>query len=137
MKIPHLPEAISHQWSQYPEKVQEHLQSLRRFIYTCAFNEGIKTLDETLKWGQASYKAPSGSAVRIDWKGPKTYMIYYHCQSKLGETFRTLYGEVLEFEGQRAIILDLDSDWPQEIVAHCISLAMRYHQIKHLSHLGA
>jgi hypothetical protein len=42
----------------------------------------------------------------------------------------------LEFEGNRAIVLQVDKDPPLDILRHSLELAMKYKSIKHLPLLG-
>ena len=64
----------------------------------------------------------------MDWKErqPGEVAIYFHCQTQLVATFRALYGEILSFEGNRAIVLDLAEEMPVEEVGHCIGLALTF-----------
>tara|TARA_R110002049_G_scaffold47596_2_gene137128 strand:- start:287300 stop:287650 length:351 start_codon:yes stop_codon:yes gene_type:complete len=100
---------------------------------------GLEKLEETLKWGEPSYLTKYGSTVRIDWKAkkPDQYAIYFKCTSKLVPTFKVLYKNQFEFEGNRALIFKLDDPIPVAEIKHCISLALNYHKIKHLPLLGA
>ncbi len=117
----------------YPPTVREKLLGLRRQIFeTAAATEGVGTLQETLKWGQPSYltaRPKSGTTIRIDQMGsvPGRYAMYVHCQTSLIETFRELYPDALNYEGDRAVIFDSDKDAPEDIVRHCIALALTYH----------
>lgn len=79
-----------------------------------------------------------GSTVRIDWKTktPDNYYTFFNCNTTLVETFRRVYDGIFEFEGNRAIVFHRDADLPIGEVRHCISLALRYHEIKHLPMLG-
>ena len=97
-----------------------------------------KSLEETLKWGEPSYLIKYGSTVRIDWKesNPKCLGIYFNCRTKLIDTFRAIYGMDLKFEGNRAILLELDSPLPEEILFQCIKVALTYHKRKKQPLLG-
>jgi hypothetical protein len=49
-----------------------------------------------LKWGQPAYltgKPKTGSTIRIDAFGGRDerYAMFFHCQSRLAESFRVLY----------------------------------------------
>ena len=54
----------------YPRAVKAKLLALRRLIFdTAKTTKGVGTLEETLKWGQPSYRTTetrSGSTIRID-----------------------------------------------------------------------
>lgn len=124
----------------YPKKARQRLLSLRGLILDCANeNPEIGTINETLKWGEPSYLCKDGSTLRIDWKekSPQQYAMYFHCQSRLVETFKELYGDAFHYEGNRAIVFQLDEPIPDEKLKHCILLSLTYHKRKHLPLLGA
>jgi hypothetical protein len=75
----------------------------------------------------------------MDWKPqtPDRYFLFFHCQTKLVDTFRELYSSSLEFQGNRAIVLGVEKELPEKVIRHCIALAFRYKAIKHLPLLGA
>ncbi len=123
----------------YPKKVQDKLDEIRNLILSTAEEiEEISVLEETLKWGEPSYLSKIGSTVRMDWKpkNPNQVAIYFKCTSKLVPTFRSIFGDSLKYENNRAILLDLDKKLPTEQVKTCISMALRYHKIKNLELLG-
>lgn len=122
----------------YPHKPRQQLLSLRALIYQCAEEEpAIGEITEALKWRQPSFLAQHASTVRIDWdSSANTVNVYFHCQSQLVETFRELYSEEFVFKGNRAIVLSPDHALPVDALKHCIKLALRYHQLKHLPLLG-
>ena len=114
--------------------------NLRKLVLETAETiNGLDTLEETLKWGEPSYLTKHGSTVRMDWKSktPNQYAIYFKCTSKLVETFKAIYKDTFQFEGNRAIVFQMDDKIPEAELKHCISLALNYHKIKHLPLLGA
>ena len=127
-------------FGRYPEEVRKKLMNLRRLILDTALEtEGVGGLEETLRWGEPSYitkVSKSGSTVRIGWKesNPRQYGLYFHCSTKLVDTFREIHGDRFTFEGNRAIIFDEGDDVPEE--EHCIALSLTYHRVKHLPLLG-
>jgi len=127
-------------FDQYPTSVKAQLSNLRQLLLNTASEvAGLDKLEETLKWGEPSYLTKHGSTVRIDWKNkkPEQFAIYFKCASRLVNTFKTLYGDKFEFEGDRAIIFQLNAKIPEKELKHCISLALTYHKVKHLPLLGA
>lgn len=81
---------------------------LRQLITETANEIEEKTaLEETLKWGEPSYVAKHGSTIRIDWKkkAPDQYAMYFTCTTELVPTFKMMYSEVFNFEGNRVIKL--------------------------------
>lgn len=123
----------------YPEEVRERLLGIRELVFEAAEDaEEVGAVEETLKWGEPSYVAKEGSTVRMDWKSssPEQVAVYFHCQTKLVDTFKAIYGDALQFDGKRAIVIGLDEDVPVDPLKHCISLSLRYHLVKHLPLLG-
>ncbi len=130
--------AVETKFNTYPKEVAPKLHHLRELVLKVAEESGITELEETLKWGEPSYLAKKGSTLRIDWKAkaPKQYAMYFKCTSKLVSTFREIYGELFKYEKNRAIVFDVEDDLPTEELKECIRLALTYHSVKHLPHLG-
>lgn len=123
----------------YPAPVQTHMQALRDAVYRVAAQHAdVGPVTESLKWGEPSYSAPRGSAVRLGWSpaDPARYALHFHCQTLLVETFRELYGDQLVLQGRRAMVFTMDEAIPMAAVEHCIYLALTYHRRKHLPLLG-
>jgi hypothetical protein len=108
-------------------------------IQTAREIEDLEILEETLKWGEPSYITKNGSTIRMDWKEskPDEYAMYFHCQTKLFDTFRELYRDQFKFEGNRALVFKCDENVAVNELRHCISIALNYHKVKHLPLLGA
>lgn len=122
----------------YPLRARKKLLLLRAEILSTAVEYEIKDIKETLKWGEPSYLVKKGSTVRIGWtlKKPEHYGIYFNCQTRLIETIKEVYGDLFQYDGKRAIIFNIDDSIPTQELKHCISLALRYHSLKHLPLLG-
>ncbi len=123
----------------YPKDIYKKMIFLRQLVLDTAKElDCIKSLEETLKWGEPSYLTKSGSTIRMDWKKskPEQYSMYFHCKTKLVDTFKELYGDKLKFEGNRAIVFNINDKIPVNELKHCISLSLTYHTIKHLPMLG-
>lgn len=117
----------------YPQHVSEKLYTLRQIILDTADEiESIKTLEETLKWGEPSYLAKKGSTLRIDWKPkkPDQYAMYFKCTSKLVNTFKEVYGDLFRYETTRALVFSFDEDIPTAEIKECIKAALIYHEVK-------
>ncbi|GAA3602280.1 DUF1801 domain-containing protein [Flavivirga amylovorans] len=126
-------------FNNYPDSVRKKMTNLRELIVETANDiEGVTHLEETLKWGEPSYLTKKGSTIRINWssKNPDQYAMYFQCTSRLVSTFRTVYKNTLDFEGKRAIILQLHKELPKEPLKNCIAVALIYHKVKHLPLLG-
>jgi hypothetical protein len=127
-------------FNNYPKSVRNQLLHLRELVLSAVFEiDGLEKLEETLKWGEPSYLTKNGSTVRMDWKekNPDQFAIYFKCTSSLVPTFKTIYKDKFEFEGNRAIMFKLNEKIPEAELKHCISMALTNHKIKHLPLLGA
>lgn len=125
---PHVKEVFSN----YDKDVREKLLFLRELIFkTAKETEGVGELEETLKWNEPSYvttKPKNGSTIRINRiKNSNKYAIYFNCQTTLVSTFRQIYPTEFNYNGNRAIVFNLDEKIPTEELRHCISLALTYH----------
>ena len=124
----------------YPDDIRVKMIYLRQLILeTAAETENVKNIEETLKWGEPGYITKCGSTIRINWKKskPDQYAIYFHCRTRLIDTFKQLYKDNFNFEGNRAIVFNKKDKIPVNELKHCISLSLTYHKIKHLPMLGA
>ena len=131
---------VSKTISKYPINIQEKLKILRSLIFeTASETEGVNKIEETLKWGEPSYTTKNGSTIRIAWKekNPNQYAMYFHCKTKLVDTFKERYKNTFKYEGNRAIIFSITENIPIEELKHCIKLSLTYHSIKHLPMLGS
>lgn len=110
----------------YPEPLRERLLALRALVHEIA----PAPLSESLKWGQPAWRRTDGrgTTVRLDaLKGVEGgHALYFHCQTTLVDDFRSLHGDRLRFEGNRAILLSLNEPAPREVLAQCIGLALTY-----------
>lgn len=126
-------------FNSYPNQIRQKLMFVRQLIFdTAAELDPARILEETLKWGEPSYLTKKGSTIRLGWKAssPNQYALFFHCKTKLVDTFKELYGDELNFDGNRAIVLWVVDDVPIEKIKHCISLTLTYHLRKHLPLLG-
>ncbi|PHR98861.1 MAG: hypothetical protein COA78_25735 [Blastopirellula sp.] len=131
--------AIQNKFDSYPKDAKAVLLQVRSLILEIAQQQDLGAVEETLKWGEPSYLVKGGSAVRFDWKEktPQYYYLFFNCKTKLVDTFRELYSDDLEFQGNRTIVLNLSEPLPTAILQHCIELSLKYKSIKGLPLLGA
>lgn len=132
-----MPDAVAQTFAHYPVAIRASLLHLRHLILTVA--EPLGACEESLKWGEPSYRVKQGSTVRISAiaKRPEYYGLYFHCQTSLVPTFKTIYGDLFDYEVDRAIVFHHSTPLPEQPLLHCIELALTYHKVKHLPHLGA
>lgn len=124
----------------YPQKVKTKMLRLRELVFEVAEEiEGLNKLEETLKWGEPSYLTKHGSTLRMDWKekNPEQVALYFQCTSMLVPTFKVVYKDTFEFEGNRAVLMYLNKNLPEKEIKHCISISLTYHKVKHIPLLGA
>ena len=123
----------------YGRSVRPSLKHLRKLVHdVVSATPEIGEIVETLKWGQPSFlpKRPRiGTTVRMDAvsEKPPRIALYFHCQTTLVRTFRELYPDVFEYEGNRAIVLDASMPLPDAELRHCIEMALIYHKAKRVS----
>lgn len=123
----------------YPPAVRKKMLALRELIFrTAARTEGVGELQETLKWGEHAYvtaETKSGTTVRMDWKSkhPEQYAMYFHCQTNLLESFRSMFPGDFSFEGNRALVFKLSDTVPTNALVLCIEASLTYHLRKHSS----
>lgn len=123
---------VAAKFDTYPPNVRWKLLALRELIFQiAAATNGVGEIEESLKWGEPAYatKNKSGSTLRIDWKqkDPLHYAMYFHCQTNLIETFRTIFPHDFTFEGNRALVFSLEGEIPKDTLAMCIAAALTYH----------
>ena len=122
-----IPKEVADVFSTYPAATRAKLLRLREIILGTASKMDGVALEETLKWNQPAYLAKGGSTIRIDAvKGdPKRVAMYFICHTDLIATFREIYPE-MNYEGNRAILLDVRGKLPEDALRHCVSLALTY-----------
>ncbi len=136
MTIPSMSEEVNAVFESYPDATRQQLCALRETIFDVASRtDGVGPLKETLKWGQISYLTPktkSGTTIRIDADkdDDNQVALFCHCQTSLIDTFKQLYGQMFEFEGNRCIRFSMHDDVPHDAIEHCIALALTYHLSK-------
>lgn len=117
----------------YRAPVRDRLWEIRALILALdGGEEKIGGIVETLKWGRPGYlpsKSRVGSTIRLGSLrcAPDVAVLFFHCQSRLVETFRHLYPDTFAFEGNRALLIPADRPLPEDEIRHCVSLALTYH----------
>ena len=119
-------------FERYPAAVRKQLLRVRELIFdTAASLEGVGPLEETLRWGEPSYlttQSGTGTMVRINQRprDDRAFAIYFHCQTNLVATFRARYARHFEFEGNRALVFDVDDELPEAELKECVAMALTY-----------
>ncbi len=131
--LPPLPTPVASAFDAYPPAIRRKAMAIRKLIFeTAARTDGVGQLTETLKWGEPAYlteASRSGTTIRLGWKvaRPDELGIFVHCQTTLVASFRRLYADDLQFEGNRAIVLERQSRLPTNVLRDCIRRALTYH----------
>lgn len=133
-----MPGAVATLFSTYPAQALPHLLTIRQYVFDISEQRKLGAVTESLKWQQPSYQVAKGSPVRIGVsRAPAdSVLIFCHCQTKLVDTFRQRFSDCLIFHGNRAIELSLKQPLPKAPLMACLTLALTYHQVKHLPLLG-
>jgi hypothetical protein len=129
---------VSEKFDTYPLDIKQKLLALRELVYKVVQSEdSIIGFEETLKWNEPSFVSKNGSTLRIDWKKskPDNYSMYFNCKSRLVETFRELFSDRFEFDGNREITFHKDDLIDVKALKYCILLTLTYHDRKHLAML--
>lgn len=122
-------------FADYPDNVRVKMQFLRELVIeTAEETDSIAALEETLKWGEPAFVTKNGSTLRIDWKEKTSdrYAMYFQYTSRLVDTFRLVFDHTFQFEGNRAIVFQLNQKIPVFELKECIKAALNYHNVKHL-----
>ena len=129
---------VKEKFNTYPPEMKEKLLELRELVFDVANSEkSITDVDETLKWNEPSCLTKNGSTGRMDSKQskPDQYTLYFNCKTKLVETFRVLFSDRFQFEGNRAIVFQKDDIIDVKALKYCILLSLTYHDRKHFNML--
>ena len=133
MKSRAMPPQVDEVFSRFPPEARQLLLELRTLVFeTAAAHPEVGPLTEGLRWGEPAYlteETKSGSTVRLGWKSstPAKAYLYVNCRTDLVDSFRTLFGEKLAFEGNRAVALSLNQAIPRAQLQVCIEMALTYH----------
>lgn len=128
-----IPDDVAAVYDAYPPKGRKALLEVRTLILeTAQQNPDIGPITETLKWGEPSYLTEatgSGSTIRLGCPKSAAFepMMFFNCQTTLVEDFREMFSDALEFQGNRAVKLNIDCDENADILRTCILAALTYH----------
>ncbi|AYN67975.1 DUF1801 domain-containing protein [Euzebyella marina] len=130
---------VDDKFATYPEEVLIKMNFLRQLVIeTASDSDWINRLEVTLKWNEPSFITNCGSTLRMDWKekNPEQYAMYFQCTSRLVDTFKMIFGPKFMYEGNRALLFEMDSEIPVDELKSCIMACLTYHKVKHLATLG-
>jgi Domain of unknown function (DU1801) len=127
---------VARVFNRYPKRMKQKLMKLRELIFdVAAKTKDVGKLEETLKWGEPAYltsESKSGSLIHIDVQksDPSRYAMYFHCQTSLVDSFRTLFPDSFRYEKNRVIVFEESERVPVNELRTCISMALTYHLTK-------
>ncbi|KKB86358.1 hypothetical protein VW29_01900 [Devosia limi DSM 17137] len=137
MSVPDLPAEIAAALARHPPAVQARLLAVRALIFAVAAEtEGVGALSETLKWGEPAYltaASGSGTTIRlgVSKMAPGAAAVFVNCRTSLVDFYREQFGDVFEFEGNRALIVRADGPLPAVPLGICLRAALLYHRRQH------
>lgn len=104
---------------------------LRSLIYqTAAELPAIGDLEEALRWGQPAYltsQTKTGTTIRLGVPKSGGFALFVHCQTRLLEEFRSIYGAEFRFDGNRAVLFAHRADIKPTHLRSLIANALTYH----------
>jgi hypothetical protein len=121
---------VKAKYESFGPRTRVKLLRLRELAFETAERIDAGPLAESLKWGQPAFSTPgkTGSTFRLDEikHSDGRYALYFLCQTALIGTFRELYADRFNFEGNRAINFEPDRAYDEADIAHCMAQAMTY-----------
>ena len=126
---------ILNQIDRWPETAQQHLLALRALFHEVAQDAGIGPLDESLKWGQPSWrprKARMGTTLRLNWSpdAPAHLAAYVDCKTDLASQMSTRFPGQFHYAGRRAMSFALAQPMPEAALRQLALLTFTYHRAK-------
>lgn len=130
------PDKVAAAFAKFPSAAHDPAMDIRAMLLAVAGESAeIGPISETLKWGEPAYLTEatgSGTTIRLAWKEkrPDRIGIYVHCQTNIIETLREMLPSETEFEGNRAMLLDIAKPLPVDAVRIALRMALTYHASK-------
>jgi hypothetical protein len=129
-----IPPVVAAVYESYPAELRSMLLDIRTWIFeVAAETPGVGSVEESLRWGEPAYlttATKSGTTIRLGiYKGrDDVACLFVNCKTSLIESFRTVFGDQLRFEGIRAIEFPVGQPIPEVAVKMCLRAALTYHQ---------
>lgn len=78
--------------------------------------------------GLPDHPKPKWQHLRIDWKAakPDQHALYFNCNTTLVDSFRTLFPNDFQFEGDRALVFSLTALLPAKATEFCLAAVLTY-----------
>lgn len=119
----------------WPQAAQQALWTCRHLFHDIAQNRGLGRLDETLKWGQPSWRPArprTGSTLRLNWDAgaPSHLAFFVDCKTDLAARMYSLYPDLPDNDGRRRVAVDLTAPLPEQAIAHLAEMTFSYHLVR-------
>lgn len=128
-----MPPDVQAAFEAFPPEVRHRLAEIRATILDVAAGDSrIGTITETLKWGEPAYltaETGSGSTVRLGRPRGRAdrAAIYFICHTPLVDGFRERFGDLFDYEGNRAVLLPVSGEVARVPLEMMLSAALTYH----------
>lgn len=118
--------------TRWPAPAQSVIWTCRTLFHRIAQENNIGVLDETLKWGQPSWRprrARTGSTLRMNWSpaSPDQMSFFVDCKTDLAARMATLYPTPFSNDGRRRLDMSLALPLPEQALAHLAEMTFTYH----------
>lgn len=117
-------------FASYSEEARGPLMRLRELVFEVADElDGVGRIEESLRWGEPAYLTHdpvTGTTLRLHSKGPAEFALYVNCQTSLIAAFRAQFGDLLDYEGTRAVRFTVGDTLPEDALRECIALTLTY-----------
>lgn len=123
--------AVERAYSCFDHRARKRLLDLREMIFEAAEQmPRVGRVEETLKWGQPAYLTPetkAGSTLRLGVPRQGGVAIFAHCQTTIISDFRHLFPRAFSYDGNRAVLLDVEGGLDINRLRFLIAMALTYH----------
>ncbi|APX11725.1 hypothetical protein [Tateyamaria omphalii] len=130
-----LPSDILTRVESWPQSAQSHFLRTRTLVHDVATSEDVGPLDESLKWGQPSWRpkrARTGSTLRLDWSPatPDRLLAFVDCKTDLAAQMDHRFPGQFHNDGRRALGFDTTHPLDKDAVWQLARLTLTYHRSK-------
>lgn len=125
-----IPSDVEKAFAKFAVGPRQSLLKVRSLIFEAAKTHNTGAITETLKWGQPSYlteASKSGSTIRLGLLNDHA-AVFFNCNTTLVDGFRSDFPDAFEYSGNRALLVDCQSD--DAALAICLGRALTYHRDK-------
>ncbi|MEL6607757.1 MAG: DUF1801 domain-containing protein [Pseudomonadota bacterium] len=113
-----------------PDTARDRLDQVRGLVHAVARDLGI-TVEETVKWGQASFVPPRRMGTTLRMAAHEGGVaLFVHCQTDLVGRWRSQFPEAFAYQDNRAVLLPTDDTLDEDALAVIIASTLTYHRDK-------